>query len=152
MALEFYLRLQTSFSTKEIINFILEDNEFIRSSENDNGDFYGTGFIAWVYSMDENSKTITLEDVGIKTNLNIKCWHQNSEYEQGLRNILKIFISSLKHTSGDAVVQLEFDDIRLLRKNGKIYVNPKSFFEDEEAMWRFKDIPFDYEVRDLNIN
>jgi hypothetical protein len=152
MALEFYLRLQTSLNPKEIINHILQDNEFIRSINDDAGDVYGTGFIAWVYVMDEDSKNITLEDVGIKTNISVKCWHQNSEYEIGLKNILKVFISILRHSNGDAVIQLEFDDIRLLRKDGKVYLNPKSFFEDEEAMWRFKDVPFEYEVKDLNMN
>jgi hypothetical protein len=152
MALEFYLRLQTSLDPKEIVNHILKDNEFIESTKSDDGDVYGTGFITWVYLIDEDSKTITFENVGIKTNINVKCWHQNSEYEIGLRNILKIFISVLKQTNGDAVVQLEFDDIRLLRKDGKIYLNPKSFSEDEEAMWRFKDVPFEYEVKDMNVN
>ncbi|MGI9056292.1 MAG: hypothetical protein ACR2F2_10885 [Pyrinomonadaceae bacterium] len=150
MALEFYLRLQTSLKSEEVINYILRDNEFNRSNNNDDGDFYGNGFIAWVYPMDKDSMDIVFEEVGIQTNPNIRCWHRSSEYEEGMRNILKIFVSTLKYTNGDAVIQLEFDDIKLIRKDGKIFLDPKAFSKDEEAIWRFEDIPFNYFIKELN--
>ncbi len=152
MALEFYLRLQTSLKPEEIVNYILQDSNFITSKNNDDGDFYGSGFIAWVYPMDKDSIDIVSEEVGIQTNLNVRCWLQNSEYEVGMRNILRIFISTLRYTDGDAVVQLEFDDIKLLRKNEKLFLNPNSFSQDGEALWRFQDIPFKYEVEEINLN
>ena len=114
------------------------------------GIFYGKGFIAWVYEMNENLKDLIFENVGIHTNLNIRCWHDNDFYEEGMRNILNTYMTILKHTTGDAVIQLELDDIKLLRKDGKIIVNPQSFFNDEDALWRIRDIPFpNYEIKEL---
>lgn len=150
MALEFYLRLKTSLNPEEITKYILQDNEFSRSSINDDGDFYGDGFIAWVYPMSGGLIDIVYEDIGIHTNLNIRCWLQNSEYEAGMRNILKTYITTLKYTDGDAVIQLELDDIKLLRKGGKIFLDPKAFFENEDAMWKTENVPFKYEIKKLN--
>ncbi len=150
MALEFYLRLNTSHKPREFVDYLVKTNGFVKNEDSDGGDFYGRGFVAWIYEVNENIKNLIFESVGIHTNLNIRCWHDNDYYEEGMRNILNLYMNVLKYTKGDALIQLELDDIKLLRKNGKIFVNPQSFFNEEDALWRFKDIPFsEYEVKEL---
>ena len=150
MALEFNLRLQTSFSPNEIVELIVQQKDFEKSEKD--GDFYAKGLVGWVYSMDEISQQITFEETGIKANLNIRCWHDYDEYKDGMRNILKIFIVILNNTNGDAVLEHDSGFINLLRKNNKITLNSNSFSHNGEALWRFQDIPFEYEIKEINLN
>jgi hypothetical protein len=153
MALEFELSLQTSLNTNEVTELVLKETKFIKSKKGkDDGDFYYLGFICWVSLIDELGQNITFETHNIKTNLSLRFWHDNDNYEAGLRNILKAVTIVLQNTNGDAVFEDVSGYTKLIRTNNKILLNSSSFFEDEEAMWRFKDIPFEYEVKDLDMN
>lgn len=148
MALEFEMSLKTLLSPEEIVDLILQLDGF-KKSEKD-GDFYTNGLIGGTFLMDNIHREIVFETAGINTNLRIWCWHDYNEYESGMRNILRVFATVLQHTTGDAVIQLSSDDtIKLLRRNRKVMLNPKSFSDDNKAMWRFKDITFDYEVEEI---
>jgi hypothetical protein len=153
MALEFELSIQTSLNANEVTELMLKETDFMRSKKGKNdGDFYGLGFICWISLIDELGQDITLETHSVKTNLSLWFWHDNDNYKEGLRNILKAVILVLQNTSGDAVFESIGGSANLLRINGRLALSPTSFFEDEEAMWRFKDIPFEYEVKDLNMD
>jgi hypothetical protein len=153
MALEFELSLQTSFTPEEITDLVIKETNFVKSHKGkDDGDFYTLGFICWVGLIDKNSQDIILEKYNVQTNLSLWFRHDYDNYKEGLKNILKAVIIILQNTNGDAVFEDVSGYIKLIRVNGKITLCSSAFFEDEEAMWRFKDIPFEYEVKDLNID
>jgi hypothetical protein len=152
MALQFYLSLETANTPEELFNLILQKSDIDGINRNDTGEFYATGVVGSVSFDSKNWKEMILDDFGITSNVSVWCWHRNSEYKEGLRNILKAYICILKHTTGDAVLRHDSGYINLIRKNGIIQLDSEAFFEDEEAMWRFKDVPFEYEVKDMNVN
>ena len=153
MALEFELSLQTSFTPEEITSLVIKETNFIKSQKGkDDGDFYTLGLICWVGLISENSQDVILEKYNVKTNLSLWFRHDNDNYEEGLRNIVKAVTIVLQNTDGDAVFEDVSGYTKLIRTNGNLLLNSTSFFEDEEAMWRFKDIPFEYEVKDLNMD
>ncbi len=153
MALEYELSLKTSFIPEEITDLIVKETNFIRSQKGkDDGDFYTLGFICWVGLISENSQDVILEKYNVKTNLSLWFRHDNDNYKEGLRNMLKAVTIILQNTDGDAAFESVSGYLNLIRKNGIIHLDSEAFFEDEEAMWRFKDIPFEYEVKDLNAN
>lgn len=147
MAIEINLRLQTSISPEEIINFIVHQEGFEKSIGD--GNFYAKGLIGWVNLIDKIVQKIIFEENGILANVNIRCWNDYENYEVGMQNILKIFLLLLKNINGDAVIEHDSGFVNLVRKNNKIIVNTEAFSDDEEALWRLKDIPFHYEVKEI---
>lgn len=154
MAMDFYLKLKTSLEPKEIADMIVEFDGFIKD-EDDEHYFRADGIYGGVIPMSETGIEVLREETGIDANLRIWFRLEASEefYKLGLRNGLKAFMKILENTDGDAVIRLNDDDVKLIRKNGKVILNSESFFEDEEAMWRIKDVPLrNFEVKELAWN
>jgi len=154
MALDFYLKLQTTLKPEEINNKILELEGF--EKDEDDNRFSAKGIVGGIFLMDEISQEILFEEVHIKANTRVWFWLDAGEeelYEKGLRNGLKAFMAVLQNTNGDAVIRLNDDDVKLIRKDDRVILNSESFFEDEEAIWRIKDVPlYNFEVRKLAWN
>ena len=152
MALDFYLKLQTKLKPEEINRKILELDGFEKDEEGHR--FLAEGIVGGVFPMNKNSRQVLCEEVNINANTRIWFWLDAGEedlYKRGLRNGLRAFMTVLQNTDGDAVIRLNGDDVKLIRKNGKVILNSKSFFEDEEAIWRIKDVPLsNFEVKELD--
>jgi hypothetical protein len=70
MALEFRLSLATDFDDKQITDLILKNFNFaVKLPSKTFGDFYGDGFVCWVYQIDENRKEVISGEHGINTNI-----------------------------------------------------------------------------------
>jgi len=149
--MDFSLEVETSMMPQQIAELILGIKGFQKDS-NDNRYFWAEGLSGGVRLLDNISQEILREEVGIFAN--VRVWYRldHSEYEKGMRNGLRAFTKVLQQTDKDAVVRLNGDDIKLLRKDGKLTLNSASFSDENDAVWRYMDIPFsDYEVKNLEI-
>lgn len=149
MAMDFSLEIETSMKPEQVADLILNIEGFEKDTEN-NSYFSAEGLSGGVRSLDEISQEVLQEEVGILANVRIWYRLDHSEYEKGMRNGLRTFTTILERTKGDAVVRLNGDDIKLLRKDGKLTLNSESFSNENNAVWRYIDIPFpEYEVKKL---
>ena len=152
MALDFSLELETSLEPFEISKMITKLKGFYEDKD-DSRYFWADGIYGGVRTLEGISQEVLEEEVGVRANRRI--WYRlntgENVYEQGQRNGLQAFMTVLQGTDGDAVIRLNGDDVKLIRKNGKVILNSKSFFDDEEAIWRIKDVPLaDFEVKELD--
>lgn len=150
MAMDFSLEVDTSLNLEEIANLILQIDGFEPDTD-ERIYFLANGLTGGVRALDEISQEVLAEEVGITANRRIWYRLDASAYEDGMRNGLRAFTTILSETDGDAVVRLNGDYIKLLRKDGKLILNSASFSNEKDAVWRFKDIPFvDYQVSELS--
>lgn len=154
MALDFDLELKTNLTSKEILSMILELDGF-RPADFENG-FYADGVIGGTTSQEEKNgyyaqvhQNILKENFGFESD--IKVWFRPDSYdnyEVGMQNVLKVLIYVLQKVQGDAVVLMNGESVKLLRKNNKLILNSESFSENN-SVWTLNQIPFQYETKNL---
>lgn len=156
MALDFDLEVSTNKSIEEIFNSIL-DLEGFDKAEFDFG-FSAEGIVGGIVRRQNSEdyysnayQEMMKENFGFHST--VKVWFRpdrDNAYEIGMRNGLKAFMKILQFDESDAVIIMNGESVKLIRKNGQLVLNADSFHADEELIWSFREVPFvKYEVRKL---
>jgi hypothetical protein len=149
MALDYYLELNTKLTPLELMTSILslESFEVLEKST----EFESDGVVGGISTASDGFQEIVQENFGFTPT--ISAWFRSDSYENyqiGMRNGLKAFMTILQQDTGDAVIFVDAEWIKMTRINGKIVLDSESFHEDKDMIWRFGDVPFaDFEVKSL---
>ena len=156
MALDFDLEINTESSPNEVLNEVFKSAGF--SQANYENGFYTDGVVGGVIS--QKGKSEYYADVHqqmLQANFGfqstIKVWFRPDSYDNyeiGMKNGLKAFLSVLQNIKGDAVVLMNGEDIKLIRKDDKLILNSESFSADD-SIWTFDQIPFPFETKKLGV-
>lgn len=147
MALDFSLEIATQRELNSFLDSIIRLDGFYKADEEQC--FWANGLFGGVKLKDEISQEILQEEVGILANVRIWYRLDSDEYESGMRNGLRAFMTVLQSDDGDAVIRLNGDDVKLLRVDGKITLNSNSFSKDKNALWRLEDVPLPFEIKEF---
>lgn len=157
MALNFELKLNTEKKDSDILEVILGIEGFKEITEDSSALFETDGAAGGgIRRLSKMSQNILFEETNVSANTVVWCRLDGSDeetYATGMKNILKVFMTILQHISGDALIQLNGDDIKFLRKGDQVFLNPNSFSKDESALWRLKDVPFlNYKIKEMELS
>ena len=147
MALDFSLEIATERKLNDLSNLIIQLDGFHQAE--DKNCFFANGLFGGIKLKDEISQEILQEEVGILAN--VRVWYRldTDNYEAGMRNGLRAFMIVLQNVSGNAVIRLNGDDVKLLRVDENITLNSNSFSKDDDALWRLKDVPLPFKLQEF---
>jgi hypothetical protein len=155
MAVDYYLELNTKLSDKDILKMILNLESFFQIE--DKTGFYSDGVVGGIQIQKDDEyyakvhQEIMQENFGFTPT--ISAWFRTDSYENyeiGMRNGLKAFMTILQYDDSDAVMLMDSEFVKLTRLNGKLILDAGSFHKGEDTIWSYKDITFaDFEVKDL---
>lgn len=155
MAIDYYLELNTKNSDKDILKMILNLESFFQIE--DKTGFYSDGVVGGIQiqKVDDHyaevHQEIMQENFGFTPTLS--AWFRTDSYENyeiGMKNGLKAFMTILQCDDSDAVMSMDSEFVKFTRLNGKLSLDADSFHEGENTIWSYKDVPFaEFEVKDL---
>jgi hypothetical protein len=153
MALDYYLLVDTSLTTDQVLSIILE-LDGLKKNDKENT-FFVDWLIGGVSKESDDDKRLNQKEFGLSSTINI--WFNpiigddENEAEKTMKDMMRVVMRILQIDLGDAILLFNGDSLVLSRFNGKLLLDSDNFAEKNRWWNPNHEVPFEmYQIKNLN--